>query len=95
MFHCDRNVLVGLVFLQFLHQPGEVQRDPRAAVDGLLERGALSPPDEVFYGFGEAQEKLNKLLTERATLKETVDGGTRIALDLTRLVQELKKYKTD
>ena len=64
-------------------------------VMSAIEDGALNPPDEVFYGFGEAQEQLNKLLTERATLKETVDGGTRVALDLTRLVQELKKYKTD
>jgi hypothetical protein len=64
-------------------------------VMSAIEDGALSPPDEVFYGFGDAQEKLNKLLTERATLKQTVDGGTMIALDLTRLVQELKKYKTE
>lgn len=64
-------------------------------VMSAIEDGALNPPDEVFYGFGEAQEQLNKLLTERATLKDTVDGGTRIALDLTKLVQELKKYKTD
>lgn len=64
-------------------------------VMSAIEDGAINPPDEVFYGFGEAQEKLNKLLTERATLKETVDGGTMIALDLTRLVQELKTYKVD
>lgn len=64
-------------------------------VMSAIEDGAISPPDEVFYGFGEAQEKLNKLLTDRATLKDTVDGGTMIALDLTKLVQELKKYKSD
>ncbi len=64
-------------------------------VMSAIEDGALNPPDEVFYGFGEAQEQLNRLLTDRATLKDTVDGGTRVALDLTRLVQELKKYKTE
>lgn len=64
-------------------------------VMSAIEDGAISPPDELFYGFGEAQEKLNKLLTDRATLKDTVDGGTMVALDLTKMVQELKKYKAD
>jgi hypothetical protein len=64
-------------------------------VMSAIEDGAISPPDELFYGFGDAQEKLNKLLTERATLKDTVDAGTMIALDLTKLVQELKNYKAD
>jgi hypothetical protein len=64
-------------------------------VMSAIEDGALNPPDDLFYGFGEAQERLNKLLTERATLKDTVDGGTEIALDLTRLVGELKKYRTE
>lgn len=60
-----------------------------------IEDGALEPPDELFYGFGECQERLNKLLTERATLKDTVDTGTMIALDLTKLVQELKKHRVE
>ena len=64
-------------------------------VMSAIEDGAITPPDEVFYGFGEAQEKLNKILLDRATLKDTVDEGTKIALDLTKLVQELKKYKTE
>jgi hypothetical protein len=64
-------------------------------VMSAIEDGAISPPDELFYGFGDAQEKLNKLLTERATLKDTVDTGTMIALDLTKLVQELKNYKVE
>ena len=62
-------------------------------VMSAIEDGEISPPDEVFYGFGEAQEQLNKVLADRATLKDTVDAGTRIALDLTKLVQELKKYR--
>jgi len=60
-----------------------------------IEDGALTPPDELFYGFGECQERLNKLLTERATLKDTVDTGTMISLELTKLVQQLKNYKTE
>ena len=64
-------------------------------VMSAIEDGAINPPDEIFYGFGDAQEKLNKLLTDRPTLKDTVDVGTMIALDLTRLVQELKKHRTE
>lgn len=64
-------------------------------VMSAIEDGALTPPDELFYGFGEAQEKLNRVLLDRLTLRDTVDEGTKIALDLTRLVQELKKYKTE
>jgi len=60
-----------------------------------IEDGAVSPPDELFYGFGECQEKLNKLLTERATLKDTVDTGTIIALELTKLVQQLKNHRVE
>lgn len=63
-------------------------------VMSAIEDGEITPPDELFYGFGAAQEKLNKVLLDRATLKDTVDEGTRIALDLTKLVHELKKYKT-
>lgn len=64
-------------------------------VMSAIEDGAISPPDELFHGFGHAQERLNKLLIERATLKDTVDGGTMVALDLTKLVQELKQYRTE
>ncbi len=62
-------------------------------VMAAIEDGELAPPDELFYGFGEAQEKLNKLLSERVTLKETVDRATMVAVDLTRLVQQLKDHR--
>ncbi len=64
-------------------------------VMSAIEDGEIEPPDEVFFGFGEAQEKLNKLIAERPPLKETVDAGTRIALDLTRLVGDLKTYRNE
>ncbi len=64
-------------------------------VMSAIEDGEINPPDEIFYGFGEAQEKLNQVMTERATLKATVDAGTRIALDLTALVRELKNYRVE
>ncbi len=62
-------------------------------VMAAIEDGELEPPDELFYGFGEAQEKLNKLLSERVTLKETVDQATMVAVDLTKLVQQLKDHR--
>ena len=62
-------------------------------VMAAIEDGEISPPEELFYGFGEAQEKLNKLLIERTTLKETVDYGTMVAVDLARLVQQLKDHR--
>ena len=64
-------------------------------VMSAIEDGEINPPDEIFYGFGEAQEKLNQVMTDRMTLRVTVDTGTRIALDLTALVQQLKKYKVE
>jgi hypothetical protein len=62
-------------------------------VMAAIEDGEISPPEELFYGFGEAQEKLNRLLSDRVTLKETVDRATMVAVDLTRLVQQLKDHR--
>ncbi len=57
-----------------------------------IEDGLLDAPESVFFGFGDAQERLNKLLTERASLKATVEGGLEIADRLTALVRELKRH---
>ena len=60
-----------------------------------IEDGEVTPPDDLLDGFGEAQEKLNQLISDRATLKDTVDRGTMIAVDLTRLVQQLRAHRAD
>lgn len=60
-----------------------------------IEDGEINAPEEVFFGFGEQQERLNKLIQSRATLKVTVDTGVEIAEKLTGLVRELKKYKVE
>ncbi len=62
-------------------------------VMAAIEDGEIDPPDELFYGFGEAQEELNKLLLERANLKTSVERGLAIAVQLTGLVQRLKDYR--
>ena len=60
-----------------------------------VEDGEIVAPEEVYYGFGEEQERLNKLIAQRATLKVTVDTCADIAERLTIHVRELKKYKVE
>lgn len=60
-----------------------------------IEDGEIEAPEEIFFGFGEQQERLNKLFASRAPLKATVDAGAEIAGKLAGLVRELKKYKLD
>jgi hypothetical protein len=60
-----------------------------------IEDGNIEPPEEVFFGFGEQQERLNGLIQNRATLKQTVDTGYEVALRLGELVGELKLYRVE
>ena len=62
-------------------------------VMSAVEDGEIVAPEELFYGFGEQQERLNKLFQDRATLKASVDTGLDIADKLTALVRELKSHK--
>jgi len=64
-------------------------------VMAAIEDGEVVAPDELFYGFGEAQERLNKLIQSRATLKACVDAGLEVAERLTVLVRELKRHKVE
>jgi hypothetical protein len=60
-----------------------------------VEDGEIVAPDELFYGFGEQQERLNKLIQTRATLKVLVETGADVAVKLTGLVQQLKKARPE
>ncbi len=60
-----------------------------------VEDGEITPPEQLFFGFGEAQDKLNKLIQGRATLKATVDTGAEISEHLAELVRGLKKYRVE
>ena len=60
-----------------------------------VEDGEIAAPEEVYFGFGEQQERLNKLVQSRAPLKALVDAGLEIAERLTALVRELKKHRVD
>ncbi len=60
-----------------------------------VEDGEINAPEEIFFGFGECQDRLNKLIQNRATLKATVETGAEVAERLTLLVRDLKKYKVE
>ena len=62
-------------------------------VMAAIEDGEIDPPEEVFYGFGEAQDQLNKLIQDRETLKGSVEKGLEVAVKLTGLVQQLKDFR--
>ncbi len=64
-------------------------------VMSAVEDGEVNAPEPLFFGFGEQQERLNKLIQSRATLKVSVDTGAQVALRLTELVRELKKHRTE
>jgi hypothetical protein len=64
-------------------------------VMSAVEDGEIDAPEELFFGFGEQQERLNKLIQSRATLKASVDTGAEVALRLTELVRELKKHRPE
>jgi hypothetical protein len=58
-----------------------------------IEDGDIDAPEEIFYAFGEQQERLNQTIQTRATLKAAVDTGAEVSERLTALVRELRKYQ--
>lgn len=63
---------------------------------GAIEDGTIDPPEEVFFAFGDQQERLNQLLAHpRPSLKTTVEVGFDIAVKLTALIDELGSYRRD
>jgi len=64
-------------------------------VMSAVEDGEIDAPEELYFGFGEQQERLNKLIQARATLKASVDTGADVAQHLTGLVRNLKKHRVE
>ena len=63
---------------------------------GAIEDGSIEPPEEVFFAFGDQQERLNQLFAHpRPSLKATVETGYDIAVKLAALIDELGAYRTD
>ncbi|MBU2580910.1 MAG: hypothetical protein KJ622_04230 [Alphaproteobacteria bacterium] len=61
-------------------------------VMSAVEDGEIDAPEEIFFGFGECQDRLNELIQQRATMKASVDTGFEVARRLHALVVELKKH---
>lgn len=55
-----------------------------------VEDGDIEAPEELFFAFGEQQERLNVLIQTRANLRTAVETGADIAERLTVLVRELR-----
>jgi hypothetical protein len=60
-----------------------------------IEDGEIGAPEELYFGFGEVQERLNKLIQTRASLRQCVETGLDSAERLTILVRELKRHKVE
>lgn len=58
-----------------------------------IEDGDIEAPEEIFFAFGEQQDRLNKLIQNRATLRVAVDTGADVAEKLTGLVRDLRKFQ--
>jgi hypothetical protein len=63
-------------------------------VMSAIEDGEVDAPEELFFGFGEQQERLNQLIQGRATLKSSVETGLDIANQLAALVRRLRACLT-
>ena len=61
-------------------------------VMAAVEGGELEAPDALFFAFGECQDELNRLLLDRASLKDCINKGVEVADRLTALIRELKKH---
>jgi hypothetical protein len=55
-----------------------------------IEDGEISASEAVLSGFGQAQEKLNRLFLARASLRQMVDGCIEVAMHLTDLLTQLR-----
>ena len=60
-----------------------------------VEDGEIEAPEELYFGFGEQQERLNKLIQARAPLKTCVETGLDVADKLGGLVRELKRHRLE
>jgi hypothetical protein len=60
-----------------------------------VENGAIDVPESVFYGLGECQEKLTRLLSERASVKTIIEAGLEMTERVTGYVQTMKRSVRD
>jgi len=70
-----------------VHNTGDVMR--------AIEDGGIDAPEALCHRFGECQERLSRLVIERASIKVAIEEGLAISLRLTELVVELKRSTAD
>ena len=62
-------------------------------ITNAIEDGEITPPEDLFDRFGEAQQKLTALLAARANIKTQVEGALALAEALSHMIRELKTQK--
>ena len=60
-----------------------------------MEEGGVDAPELLCHQFGECQERLSKLVIDRASVRVAIDEGLAVSVRLTGLVQELKHTVKD
>lgn len=64
-------------------------------VMSAVEDGEIDAPEALFFEFGDCQDKLNKLVQDRATLGQCVDVGLAVSSTLIELVRRLKQHRVN
>jgi hypothetical protein len=70
-----------------VHNTGDVMR--------AIEDGGIDAPEDLCHDFGLCQERLSKLVIERASMRTAIEEGLAIAQRLTELVMALKRTVKD
>lgn len=60
-----------------------------------IEDDGIEAPEQLCQEFGVCQEKLSKLVIERASVRVALDEGLAVSITLTQLVQDLKRGAKD
>jgi hypothetical protein len=60
-----------------------------------IEDGEIEAPEEVYFSFGEQQERLNGLIQNRPSMSQVLETGVDVAEKLCGLVRDLKKYRIE
>ncbi len=60
-----------------------------------VEDGTIEPPEEIIFGFGDCQDKLNKIIQKPRHASRLVDTGLEVSERLVALVRETQKHRRD
>lgn len=83
-------------YIQLLNDIASMQvLSAQNAIDVMtaIEDGEIDPPEALFFALGAQQDRLNRLIQDRVTLRIAVDTGADVAAELTRIIREFKRYQ--